>query len=72
MVNRFISVNAGNDITTLLVTQALQPLGCDGGPPAGKHLVFDLDFNPPVCLIVSPSISYITIIIIMATIIPSM
>ena len=62
MVNRFISVNAGNDITTLLVTQALQPLGCDGGPPAGTHFVFDLDFYPAVCLIVSPMYHLVTVI----------
>ena len=58
MVKCYIFVHAGNDITKMLLTQALQPLGCDGGPPAGKHFVFDLDFNPPVCLIVSPRISY--------------
>jgi len=51
-------VHAGNNITAMLLTQALQPLGCDGGAPAGKHFEFDLDFNPLVCLIVSPSTSY--------------
>ncbi|KAK2168434.1 hypothetical protein NP493_1225g02050 [Ridgeia piscesae] len=37
-----------NDITSMLLTQALQPLGCDGGPPAGKYPEFDLKFSPKV------------------------
>ena len=37
----------------MLLTQALQPLGCDDGPPAGKYPVFDLEFSPEVWRIVS-------------------
>ena len=48
----FIFAHTGNDITSMLLTQALQPLGCDGGPPAGKpRPEFDPRFNPNVCWI---------------------
>ena len=34
----------------MLLTQALQPLGCDDGPPAVKPPPkFDPGFNPKVC-----------------------
>ena len=47
-VNSFKYIHTGKDITSMLLTQALLPLGCDGGPPAGKYPVFDLEFIPKV------------------------
>ena len=49
MVNCVVFVHTGHDITALLLTQALKPLGCPGDPPFGKHPVFDLEWEPLVC-----------------------
>ena len=46
--NSYRYIHIGKDVTSMLLTQALQPLGCDGGPPAGKYPVFDLEFSPKV------------------------
>ena len=55
----FIFAHTGNDITSMLLTQALQPLGCDDGPPAVKPPpVFDLEFNPKVCWIMLACINF--------------
>ena len=45
MLNIFIDI--GNDITSMLLTQAL--LGCDDDVPAGKTPEFDVGFSPEVC-----------------------
>jgi len=49
MANVFVFFHTGHDITSMVLTQALKPLGCSGEPLAGKHPVFDLEFNPLVC-----------------------
>ena len=42
-------IHTGKDITSMLLTQASQPLGCDGGPPHVKlPPKFDLEFDPKV------------------------
>ena len=53
MINCVLFVHTGHDITALLLAQELKPLGCPGGSLSGKHPVFDLDFNPPVCCILT-------------------
>ena len=58
----FIFVHTGNDITSMLLTQALQPLGCDDGPPAVKPPPeFDLGFNPMVSWIMLACMQQLTI-----------
>ena len=51
MVKYVILVHTVNDITSMLVTQALKPLCPGEDPPAGKRPVFDLDWDPLVCCI---------------------
>ena len=48
-VKYVVFVHTGHDITAMLLTHALKPLGCPGGPLSGKHPVFDLEWDPLVC-----------------------
>jgi len=49
MVKCLVFIHTGKEITSMLLTQALQPLGCDSGPPRVKPPPeFDLEFNPKV------------------------
>jgi len=47
--DKIFCINIGNDITSMLLTQALQPLGCDDDdPPDENPPEFDIEFSPKV------------------------
>ena len=49
LVIKYFCIHTGNDITSMLLTQALEPRGCDDDDPLDKKPPkFDVHFNPKV------------------------